>query len=509
MLLMLDTQMRGRTGARRLLLVCLLAAAFSGLTAETQAAAGPATLVQLRAGAPRSAARTLAAAGATLVVPTLRLWRLPSGRGARALQVLRAAGLFTFVEREHVYRVAAATVDEPLQSTEWWRAAVRVDGLTPPGPGVPLTIVDSGVFFGHQEFIGRPDFVALNVQEPAPLGGRHGTEVASVAAAPANGIGLLGFYPTALFRSYDASLGDGTRLPSSDIAAGIVVAAAAGRTVINLSLGGNTADAAIEAAVSQAVRSGSLVVAASGNSGLEGNVLSYPGASPHVLTVGATDQNDAVAPFSTQSPFVDLAAPGVDIPVATALDNGFGVASGTSFASPMVAAAAAWLWTVRPTLDASQVAEILRRSARDVAAPGYDEGSGYGILDMTAALAAPTPLADPGEPNDTLATARTVTTRTTPAGRASGRVAAFDDPRDFLRVWLPKGKRLTVTAAVGSNVALVLENSASATLAQSTRSAAKTSLAYRNAGAGRVAYVDVTLATGVRTSDYTLMLSVK
>ena len=508
MLLMLDKQMRGRTGARRLLLVCVLAAAFGGLAAETQRAAGPATLVQLRAGAPRSAARTLAAAGATLVVPTLRLWRLPSGRGAAALRALRAAGQFTFVEREHVYRVAAVT-DEPLQSTEWWRAAVRVDGLTPPGPGVPLTIVDSGVFFGHQEFIGRPDFVALNVQEPAPLGGRHGTEVASVAAAPANGIGLLGFYPTALFRSYDASLGDGTRLPSSDIAAGIAAAAAAGRTVINLSLGGNTVDAAIEAAVSQAVRSGSLVVAASGNSGLEGNVLSYPGASRHVLTVGATDQNDAVAPFSTQSPFVDLAAPGVDIPVATALDNSYGVGSGTSFASPMVAAAAAWLWTVRPTLDASQVAEILRRSARDIAAPGYDDGSGYGILDMTAALAAPTPIADPGEPNDTLATARTVTTRSTPSGRASGRVAAFDDPRDFLRVWLPKGKRLTVTAAAGSSVSFVLENSASATLAQSTRSAAKTSFAYRNAGAARVAYVDVTPATGVRTSDYTLTLSVK
>ena len=505
----LHVRMSRRPVARRLLLVCALAAAFGVLASETQAAGKPATLVQLRAGAPRSAARSLAAAGATLVVPTLRLWKLPSGRGAATLRALRAAGQFTFVEREHVYRVAAASVDEPLQSTEWWRAAVRVDGLTPPGPGVPITIVDSGVDFGHQEFTGRPDFVALNVQEPAPIGGVHGTAVASVAAAPANGIGLLGFYPTAELRSYDASLGDGTRLPSSDIARGIVAAAAAGRTVINLSLGGNTADAAIEAAVAQAVKSGSLIVAASGNSGEQGNTLSYPGASPHVLTVGATDQNDAVAPFSTQSPWVDLAAPGVDIPVASALDNGYKVESGTSFASPMVAAAAAWLWTVRPSLDASQVAEILRRSARDVAAPGYDEGSGYGILDMTAALAAPTPLADPGEPNDTVATARTVTTRTTPAGRASGRVAAFDDPRDVLRIWLPKGKRLTVTAAPASNVSFVLENSASSVLAQSTRSTTKTSLTYRNVGATRAAYVNVSLATGVRASDYTLTLAVK
>ena len=335
----------------------------------------------------------------------------------------------------------AAAADEPLQSSEWWRAAVHVDGLTPPGPGIPLTIVDSGIFFGHQEFVGRPDLTALDAQEPAPLGGVHGTAVASVAGAPANGVGLLGLYPTVAIRSYDASLGDGTRLPSSDIAAGIAAAATGGRTVINLSLGGNSADPAIEAAVAKAVRAGDLVVAASGNSGEEGNPLSYPGASPHVLTVAATDRNDQVASFSSQSQFVDISAPGVDIPVATALDNSYAPESGTSFSSPMVAAAAAWLWSVRPTLDASQVAEILRRSARDIGPPGFDIASGYGILDVAAALAAPTPLSDPGEPNDDHTSARTVTTSRASSGVVSGRVAAFDDPRDDLKVFLPKGKR--------------------------------------------------------------------
>lgn len=498
--------MTSRTFARGALVAVAAAAVLGGFVSDTRATSGPATLVQLRARAPRSAARSLAAAGATLVVPKLRLWKLPSGRGAAALSALRTAGQVAFSEREHIYNVAAAKVDEPLQSTEWWRAAVRVDGLTPPGPGVPLSIVDSGIFFGHQEFGGDTNLLALNSQEPAPLGGVHGTAVASVAAAPANGVGLLGLYPTATLRSFDASLGDGTRLPSSDIAAGIVAAAAGSPTVINLSLGGSSADPAIEAAVTLAVRRGSLVVAASGNSGAEGNWLSYPGASPHVLTVAATDQNDAVASFSTESPWVDIAAPGVDIPVASALDNGYAVESGTSFSSPMVAAAAAWLWTVRPTLDASQVAEILRRSARDVGAPGYDPATGYGILDMTAALATATPLADPGEPNDSLTSARTVTTRTAPSGRASGRVTDLEDPRDFLRIWLPKGKRLTVSATAGSNVAFVLENSALGVLG---RSSTKTPLTYRNAGAGRTAYVSVAPATGVRTSDYTLAFTVR
>jgi len=403
----------------------------------------------------------------------------------------------------------AAAADEPLQSTEWWRAAVGIDGLTPPGPGIPLTIVDSGVFFGHQEFVGRPDLIALDAQEPAPLGGVHGTAVASVAGAPANGVGLLGLYPTVIIRSYDASLGDGTRLPSSDIAAGIVAAASGPRTVINLSLGSNSPDPVIEAAVSKAVRAGDLVVAASGNSGEEGNPLSYPGASPHVLTVAATDRTDQVASFSSQSDFVDISAPGVDIPVATALDNSYAPESGTSFSSPMVAAAAAWIWTVRPSLDASQVAEILRRSARDIGPVGWDAASGYGILDVAAALAAPAPASDPAEPNDDHATARIVTTRTKAAGTASGRVTAFDDPRDDLKVWLPKGKRVTVTVGAGSNIGVVLESSASATLARPTTLAGKTKITYLNKGAGRTAYLKVSPALRTRTSDYALTIAVK
>ncbi|MGZ4393131.1 MAG: S8 family peptidase, partial [Gaiellaceae bacterium] len=316
---------------------------------------------------------------------------------------------------------ASTDAADPLVPSEWWRAAVHVDTLTPPGPGVPVSLVDSGVEFGHPEFAGDPNLIALNNQEPAPIGGVHGTAVASVVGAPVNGIGLVGIYPTAAIRSYDASLGDGTRLPSADIAAGILAAARAGRSVINLSLGSSQPDSAISAAVAEAVSLGSLVVAASGNSGEDGSPPSYPADNAHVLTVAATDQSDEPASFSTQSPYVDLAAPGVDIPVATALDNGYAPESGTSFSSPIVAGAAAWLWTVRPDLDASQVAEILRESARDVGPPGFDTATGYGILDLAAALVAPTPQADSAEPNDDVKTAATVTTRGRPSGTTTGR----------------------------------------------------------------------------------------
>jgi hypothetical protein len=401
---------------------------------------------------------------------------------------------------------------DPLMAQEWWRAAVHIDALTPPGPGVPVSIVDSGVSFQHPEFVGDTNIVALNNQEPAPIGGVHGTAVASVIAAPVNGVGLVGIYPTGIVRSFDASLGDGTRLPASEIAAGILAAAHAGRSVINLSLGSNLDDPDIDAAIAEAVRLGSLVVAASGNSGDEGNPPSYPAVNAHVLTVGATDQSDQPASFTSRSPFVDLAAPGVDIPVATALDNSFASESGTSFSSPIVAGAAAWLWTVRPDLDASQVAEVLRRSARDVSTPGYDTATGYGILDLAAALTTPTPLRDSAEPNDDAASAATLTTRTRVSGRTSGRVAAYEDPRDVLRVWLPAKKRLAVssTSTSGVNLALYQGGIASSDrLATSTRTGVTTSLAYTNRKAGRAAYLVVTPIRGARSSEYTASLAVR
>ena len=55
---------------------------------------------------------------------------------------------------------------DPLVGTEWWRSAIGVAGLTPPGPGKPITIVDSGVDFAHPEFAGRAGIVTLNTQEP-------------------------------------------------------------------------------------------------------------------------------------------------------------------------------------------------------------------------------------------------------------------------------------------------------------------------------------------------------
>jgi subtilisin family serine protease len=300
----------------------------------------------------------LTEAGGTLVAEELDLWKLPARSAAEALRPLEASGSVAFSERETTYvaGVSSVAVSDPLVPQQWWRSAIGVDGLTSPGPGVPVSLVDSGVDLDHPEFAGRPNLITLNTQEPQPFGGVHGTSVASVVGAQENGVGVVGVYPEAVIRSWDAATGLGTELTSSEIVNGILASSQRGRSVINLSLGGRDPDAAIEAAVNLAVARGSLVVAASGNDGEEGSPLTFPAAFPHVLTVAATQPDGSVAPFSSASRFVDLAAPGAQIPVAT-LDPETGVptwalADGTSFAAPLVSGVAAWIWTLRPSLIA-------------------------------------------------------------------------------------------------------------------------------------------------------------
>ncbi len=492
-------------------------------------AAGAATMVQLTKSGACTESVALTRAGAHEIDARLRLWRLEPALAASAIPELRARDAIVFAQKERTYRVAATTdTPDPLQSNEWWLSQIGISGLTAPGPGVPVTIVDSGLDVAHPEFLGRADTQALNAQEPAPFGGEHGTMVSSVIAAPVNGVGLVGIYPRAVLRSWDAAKGDGTRLESSEISAGLLAAARTGRSVINLSLGSDASDLSIELAVDEAVASGSLVVAASGNDGDRGSPLGYPAAYPHVTTVAATDRSGAVAPFSSRSRFVDLAAPGDDIIVASALGQDWRPASGTSFSSPMVAAAAAWVWTARPELTAGQVAEVLRRSATDISPAGRDQGSGFGMLNVAAALALPAPIRDPFEPNDDIdqvdpngdryaSKQPALSTVAKRSARIAGRIDRYEDPRDVFRVWLPAASRVTATLTASSNGDLALYSATARSvvgrfatdgrLAIAATKGTRERLVYTNKGKGRWGYMAVQPGSGALDATYTLSVA--
>jgi len=491
-------------------------------------------VLQLQRGAPMHVERTLRAAGGELVSPRLRVWRVPSRRAQALAPRLAVAGVLrevqpdrTLVASDHLTRA------DPLLPQQWWLSRVRADALEPPGPGKPVTVVDSGLDVSHPEFAGRPDTTVLNAQTVRGEDEFHGTSVSSVVGAPANGLGTVGIYPGAALRSWDAS-GNG-ELTGSEVIAGITAAATLGRGVVNLSLGGpGPRDPIEEEAVLDAFDRGVVVVAAVGNERSQGSPPSFPATLPHVLTVASTDMSDRVSFFSSRSRGVDLAAPGEDIPIAVPISvvpSGFTVADGTSFSSPIVAGATAWLWTARPELEKTQVLEIMRRSARDIAPPGKDSDTGYGLLDLSAALVARAPAIDPFEPNDDVSQVRpggtfrvakpALTTRSSGRRTLAARLEVFEDPEDVYRAWVPAGRRLVAAVVGDRDVDLQIWRPGTVSvqavgigrrqflLGESAhRGSGRESLEYTNRGrAGQFVYVDVFLRSRVSFSEASYQLT--
>ena len=401
--------------------------------------------------------------------------------------------------------VAAAATDPG-----WWMHDVGADQSAAPGPGVPIAIIDSGVDPTQPLFAGRTHTTFLNAQTVDGRDEYHGTAVASVA---------LSVYPQAELESWDAS-------PISqilDFSAAAGISSIACPAVINLSFGSSIVDPILEDAVLEAQHNGCLVVAAAGNGGLIGSPATYPAAYPHVLTVGANDQNDSVAPFSTASAGLDVTAPGVamsgSVPLSHDPSGTSSGLAGTSFSAPIVSAAAAWVWTMRPNLDALQVAALLRQTARDIGAPGFDQGSGYGIVNIPAALAAPAPLRDPQEPNDDISEVKPGAlfasgqpALTSPTHTSNGIAASIDrakDPRDVYRIWVPANR--VVRASVSGDGAATARiwgpdtTSVDENILLRQRDLKGSSV--RGGAKGSFDYVEVTLKGASTNSQY--ILSVK
>jgi hypothetical protein len=499
----------------------------------------PGTIVGLDRTRLGGAEFALQASGAREIDPQLGLWRLPSAAAARLLPALRAQGLVTSVTPDLPLRTEATQsigyCTDPLCDTEWWIPHVGADAWTPPGPGFPVTMIDSGADLSHPEFAGRPNTTPLNTQTfSANSEELHGTATSSVVGAPINGQGLGGIYPQAKLQLWDAS--PGGQLTVGDEIAGLAAARAHGPGVVNLSLGGTDRLAIEEHAILRTFGSGSLVVASAGNDRQFGSPPSYPASFAHVLTVGATEETDLPAFFSSVSAHMDLAAPGQDMPVAVpsiwepSPNNPYYNFDGTSFSAPLVSGAAAAVWTLRPTLTNTQLFEVMRRSARHVGKRGWNHSTGYGILNVPAAVARKAPPADPEEPNEDVYLvephglfAAGQPPLTVP-GRAKRVLPAHlersEDPEDVYRAYLPAKGKLIVTVATKGNADLevwgrktrtVLERGAAARrdlLGVSAHRGGKTERVVVPArGLGQYVYVDVFLGKNVAEASYTVRIA--
>lgn len=122
---------------------------------------------------------------------------------------------------------------------------------------------------------------------------------------------------------------------------------------------------ALEDVIQKAYEAGILFVAAAGDSGADNDVTpQYPASYPlgNILSVAATDRNDALAPFSNYGvKSVQLAAPGSDV-LTTALGNDYEMRSGTSMSASVVAGVAALVLAKQPSLTVDGLRAQLLKS---------------------------------------------------------------------------------------------------------------------------------------------------
>ncbi|MBW1600445.1 S8 family serine peptidase, partial [Streptomyces sp. JJ38] len=265
------------------------------------------------------------------------------------------------------------------------------------GTGVTVGVVDSGVDGRHPELTGAvgegtelvtvrsaEEFRRQRPQAPDLDCDGHGTAVAGLIAASRGGEPrITGVAPGA--RIHPVRIVGGVESTTENtLAAGIDAAVDAGARVLNLSFALPVDREPVREAVRRAVAADVVVVAAAGNEGTT-DVPMYPAAYDGVLAVGAVDARGEPVEQSNQADWVDIAAYGESEIAPASGGSGYQRVSGTSFAAPQVAGAAALVRSRFPGLSAEETVRRLTGSAAPVGGPD-DPRTGAGLVDPFAAL---------------------------------------------------------------------------------------------------------------------------
>jgi hypothetical protein len=255
------------------------------------------------------------------------------------------------------------------------------------GAGITIAIADTGVRVSHQDIAANisstPGYNFYdNNSDITDIRG-HGTAVASTAAGVTNnGIGVSSLAGKAKILPIRIAAPDGYALYSA-MANAITYAANNGARVLNCSYGGGGNSSTIQSAATYMVSKGGVVVWSAGND----NVDSAFYDNPNIILVSATNSSDTRTSWSSFGAYVDVAAPGEGIYVASySSDSAYATASGTSFSSPIVAGVVAQMLSANPRLGMKEVDSILKSTAVDLGTAGEDIYYGAGRVDAYAAV---------------------------------------------------------------------------------------------------------------------------
>jgi subtilisin family serine protease len=303
---------------------------------------------------------------------------------------------------------AAVAAPGPAQAPEWWFDAWRVPSLWAEGAkgtGIVVGLIDTGVQASIPELQGQvlpgADYIGNGSDGRTDFDSdqfSHGTAMASLIAAKPGYADIEGVAPGAkilpIAVPLSGTIQNGTPTPNATPLA-IRYAADHGAKIISMSLGKAVYQGVdslpcpqdYQDAIAYAINKGALVVAASGNSGANGNPVEEPGVCLGVISVGAVSSNRQTASFSSRHPYLTVAAPGDVIATLSKIPGLAFIGGGTSQATAITAGALALIWSRYPTESNQQIASRLLNTVDDLGPKGRDTTYGLGLIDPAAAIA--------------------------------------------------------------------------------------------------------------------------
>jgi subtilisin family serine protease len=328
----------------------------------------------------------------------------------KAINLLLATGMVDYAEPRYVPQLLYQPND-PDTASQYYLSLIRayqawdvskgdsihVVGVTDTGTDLDHPDLAAGIKYNYADPINGVDDdndgyvdnfmgwdVGSNDNDPS-VDVVHGSFVCGLAGAVTdNGVGLAG--PGFKTRYLPIKISNNGVLNAAY--EGIVYGADMGCAVINCSWGSFASSQYGQDIVDYATfNKGALVVAAAGNA--NNDALFYPASYKNVLSVTGTNATDTKWSNSSFGTGIDLCAPGEAV-YSTIFDNNYSFSSGTSFASPIVAAAAALIKTQFPTFTPGQLGEQLRATADDIyqvsGNSNFQYKLGKGRLNMLRAL---------------------------------------------------------------------------------------------------------------------------
>jgi serine protease len=315
------------------------------------------------------------------------------------IDTLRSLSIVELVEQVPIYHTNYVPND--LNVSQYALIKINAEdawNISKGSASVVIAIIDNAILTSHQDLaanIVAGYDVADNDNNPDPPSGftgfawNHGTHTSGIASAVTDnnvGIASIGFNSKIMpVKCTNDTSKSGGELEFVD--EGITYAMQHGAKVMSMSFGSYQSTLTEQILINTAINQGIVMVAAAGNDDSTGQY--YPASYTGVISVGATDQNDAKASFSNYGSRIDIVAPGVNIYSTFATTtSSYGNLSGTSMSTPMVAGLTALVFAVNPSFTPAQVLTAIQNGADNINAenPSHTGQLGAGRINAFHAL---------------------------------------------------------------------------------------------------------------------------